>query len=81
MKAEGAASKGRIDLSISFDGKCFIFEFKVANTSKKEDAMWHLKEKRYHEKYKSSCDEIYLVGVEFDKKERNITYFEWEKVK
>jgi len=38
-----------------------------------------MKQKRYHEKYRGRCKEIYLIGVEFSKKERNITSFEYER--
>ena len=80
VRAEDATSKGRIDLSVMFDGRCFIFEFKVLDGKRRGDALRQLKERRYHEKFVSRCDEIYLVGVEFDKDERNIVNFEWKKM-
>ncbi len=39
-----------------------------------------IKEKRYYEKYQDTDKEIYLVGINFDETERNITGFEWERV-
>ena len=47
-----------------------------------------IREKKYYVKYQGKQNQqtnqqknIYLVGVEFDENERNITNFEWEKVK
>ncbi len=80
VRAEDATSKGRIDLSVMFDGKCFIFEFKVVDDGKVGNALRQLKGRKYHEKYASKCGEVYLVEVEFDKDERNIVNFEWERL-
>ena len=43
-------------------------------------ALEQLKAKRYHEKYVAECEEVYLIGVEFSRQERNIVAFEVEKV-
>ncbi len=80
VKAEDVTNSGRIDLSIFLDKKVFIFEFKVDSVVG-VDALEQIKEKEYYKKYLNSCDEIYIIGVEFDSKERNITRFEWEKIK
>nr|MBL0709170.1 PD-(D/E)XK nuclease domain-containing protein [Sulfurimonas sp.] len=39
-----------------------------------------IKEKNYAKKYLSLKRDIYLVGINFDENERNISRFEWEKV-
>ena len=39
-----------------------------------------IKEKRYYEKYIGKYQEIYLIGIEFSKKDKNIVSFKWEKV-
>jgi len=75
--AEEATSEGRIDLSVFIDDKVYIFEFKV----NKQGALEQIKEKRYHEKYISDYNEIYIVGVEFDSKNRNVSDYGWERVK
>jgi hypothetical protein len=41
-------------------------------------ALSQIKAKGYAEKYKGKYDEIYLVGVEFSKEERNIVGYEVE---
>ncbi len=80
VKAEDPTSKGQIDLTIKFNEKCYIFEFKVVENATSK-ALARIKEKRYHEKYLNKCNEIYLIGIEFSKKERNIVSFEYERVK
>ena len=74
--AEDATSSGRIDLSVFIDDKVYIFEFKVDS----KGALEQIKEKRYHQQYLSSYNEIYILGVEFDSKSRNVINYEWERV-
>ena len=38
-------------------------------------------DKNYIQKYLSENKEIYIIGIEFDEKEKNISSFEWEQVK
>ncbi len=56
-----------------------ILEFKVVEDTKEQKALNQIKEKRYYEKYIGKYQEIYLVGIEFSKKERNVVNFEWER--
>jgi len=44
------------------------------------NALEQLKQKRYYEKY-TDISNIYLIGICFDEKEKNISRFEWEKIK
>ena len=55
----------------------YILEFKTDGTN----ALAQIKEKNYAQKYMSSKKDIYLVGIEFDTNERNISKFEWELYK
>jgi len=73
---EDCTSKGRIDLTLKLPNSIFIIEFKVDGTS----AIEQIKKKKYHEKYMSENKELFIVGIEFSKEERNISKFEWEKV-
>ena len=75
MVAEDVTNQGRIDLTIKLDNKVFIFEFKVIN----EGPLKQIKEQKYHEKYIDKEKEIYIIGIVFDRKERNVSKFEWEK--
>ena len=73
---EDCTNKGRIDLTLKLPKSIFVIEFKVDGTS----ALSQIKEKKYHEKYMSENKELFIVGIEFSKKERNICKFEWEKI-
>jgi hypothetical protein len=73
---EDVTNKGRIDLTLKAPDAIFIFEFK----SDGKDALEQIKMKKYHEKYLNENKDIYLVGIEFDVSERNVTKVEWEKI-
>ena len=73
---EDVTNKGRIDLTIKMPNSIIIIEFKVDGS----DALAQIKEKAYHEKYLDSELPIYLVGVAFDTKERNISGMAFEKM-
>ncbi|MDD2558577.1 MAG: ATP-binding protein [Desulfuromonadaceae bacterium] len=77
LSAEDATSRGRIDLSIRLERIIYIIEFKVDG---QKDALTQIKERQYHHKYLEQGKDIYLIGIDFDSKERNIANFEWEKV-
>ncbi|MBL0721694.1 MAG: AAA family ATPase [Sulfurovum sp.] len=70
-------SKGRIDLTIKINKLIYILGFKMGD----EDAMAQIKEKNYADKYLSLKQDIYLVGINFDENKRNISKFEWEKLR
>ena len=74
--AEDVTNKGRIDLTIKFDNKVYIFEFKINSN----DVLSQIKEKKYYEKYLSADSEVYIIGICFDTKKRNLTSFEYEKI-
>jgi len=74
--AEDVTNKGRIDLTIKTKENIYIIEFKVGN----EDALSQIKENKYHEKYLNENKNIYLIGINFDEKEKNISKFEFEKI-
>ncbi len=80
VRVEESTSKGRLDMVVLFDDRCYLFEFKVVENEGEGRALSQLKEKGYYEKYLKECKEIYLIGVEFSKKERNIIAFEWERL-
>ena len=73
---EDVTNKGRIDLTIKIDNLIYIIEFKVGE----DDALSQIKSKNYAQKYLNDAKDIYLVGINFDEENRNITKFEWEKV-
>jgi len=71
---------GRIDLTVKIEDKIYIIEFKLADKST-GNALEQIKEKRYFEKYLDEKKSIYLIGIEFGKKERNIIGYEEENLK
>jgi len=75
--AEDVTNTGRIDLTILIDNKVYIIEFKVDGS----DALSQIKEKEYAKKYLNQDKEIYLIGISFDSKTKNIKEFNWERVK
>ena len=75
---EETTNHGLIDLVIRFEGRVYIIEFKVMELTGKGNALSQIKQKKYHEKY--SDRNVYLIGIEFSKDERNIVNFEWEMV-
>ena len=76
--AEDVTNKGRIDLTIKTNDKIIIIEFKV--DAEKEEPIKQIKERRYFEKYLNENKDIYLIGISFDSKEKNIKEYEMEKV-
>ena len=74
--AEDVTNNGRIDLSVFIDDKVYIFEFKVNQSG----ALAQISSRGYHQQYMSDYNEIYIIGVEFDSKERNLVKCEWEKI-
>jgi len=73
---EDITNRGRIDMTIKLPNTIYVIEFKVDGT----DALAQIKDKKYHEKYLGDNLPIYLVGIEFDRSERNISKMEWELV-
>ncbi len=78
---EDNTSKGRIDLTIIVNKKVvYIIEFKVLeNKREKGRALKQIKEKEYHRKY-LNYQKIYLIGIEFDKNNKNLVNFEYEVI-
>ncbi len=81
VRVEEATNQGRLDMAVTFEGRCYLFEFKVVEDKAEGKALLQLKEKRYWEKYQGKCKKIWLIGVEFSKRERNIVSFEVEEIK
>ncbi|MGM0519844.1 MAG: PD-(D/E)XK nuclease domain-containing protein [Campylobacterota bacterium] len=46
---------------------------------KEDEALTQIKDKKYYEKYLDEKKDIYLVGIEFDSNEKNISSMEWER--
>jgi len=78
--AEDNTNKGQIDLSVFNQDSVYIIEFKAVEDKEEYKALKQIKEKKYYEKYIGKYNEIYLIGIEFSKKDKNVVGFEWEKI-
>ncbi|MBN2646013.1 MAG: PD-(D/E)XK nuclease domain-containing protein [Desulfuromonadaceae bacterium] len=76
LAAEDTTSKGRIDLTVRMGNAVYIIEFKVDG---KGDALQQIKQRNYQQKYLGQGKDIYLIGIDFDSAERNISCFGWER--
>ena len=72
---EDTTNKGRVDLTVKMGNNIYIIEFKVDGPGK---ALQQIKEMNYAQKYQNSSKKIYLIGIDFSSKEKNISEFEWE---
>ncbi len=75
---EDITNKGRIDLSVFIENKLYIIEFKM--DTNKDNALKQVKDKNYAQKYLNQNKDIYLVGINFNEQDKNISSFEWEKL-
>ena len=80
ITVEDSTSKGRIDMTVRFNGRIYLFEFKVVEMVPEGKALEQLKAKGYADKYRQYGEPISLIGVEFSRESRNIVGFEIEAV-
>lgn len=78
---EDASNLGRLDMALKFNQQVYLFEFKVVNSRPrgKSKALQQLQDRHYADKYRHLNQPIYLIGVEFSKKDRNIVGFAVEQ--
>jgi hypothetical protein len=76
---EDTTNHGRIDMTVKFEGRIYIFEFNVVELVPEGRALQQIKDKHYADKYKGTGTSIYLIGVEFSKESRNIVGYEVEQ--
>lgn len=82
VTAEDSTNYGCIDMTVKTEDYVYIFEFKVVElSSNTERPLKQIKSRKYFEKYLTATQDVYIVGVTFSKKERNIVGYEWEQVK
>jgi hypothetical protein len=80
-KPEDCTNHGRIDLTVKLDDYIYLIEFKVIELDQeKGKAINQIKTKKYYEKYQHTDSQVFLIGVELSRQERNIVHFEWEKL-
>jgi hypothetical protein len=77
---EDSSNAGRLDMAVKFNGQVYLFEFKLVEEEAEGRALSQIKEKGYADKYQALAQPIYLIGVEFSKKERNVVGFAVERL-
>ncbi|GAB6057609.1 ATP-binding protein [Desulfonatronum parangueonense] len=79
-RPEESTNRGRIDMTVLFENRAYVFEFKVTDLDQTPgSALEQIKRKGYADKYRVGAEAVYLIGVEFDREARNIVGFEWER--
>ena len=78
ITVEDTTNRGRIDMTVRFNRRIYLFEFKVVEMVPEGKALAQLKSRGYAEKYRQYGEPITLVGVEFSRESRNIVGFEVE---
>ena len=79
VRVEESTSQGRLDMAVLFNEQVYLFEFKTVEMAPEGAALAQIKEKGYADKYRHLGQPIYLVGVEFSRKERNVAAFAVER--
>ena len=77
VRTEIHSSLGRCDMEIETPGYVYIFEFKVDRPA--EDAMRQIHDKGYAHRYAADHRTVFLIGVSFSTKKRNIDTYLLEK--
>ena len=79
VKAEEPTNYGNVDMAVEMNHAVFIFEFKVIKSENEiGTALQQIRDKNYADRYKGLRLPIYLIGIEFDKSSRNVSFFMWE---
>ena len=79
IRLEDVTNKGRIDMSVLFNGHVYLFEFKVVELVPEGRALQQIKDRGYAEKYRARGEPIHLIGVEFSREQRSVVGFEVEQ--
>lgn len=75
---EDISNIGRIDLAIKMPDKVFIIEFKLSNRGNATDAIQQIKDRQYADKYRILGLPIYMIGISFDQKSKNLSDYKWQ---
>lgn len=79
IRLEDVTNKGRIDMTVLFNGNVYLFEFKVVELVPQGKALEQIIQRGYADKYRHRGEPIYLIGVEFSKQERSVVGFEVQR--
>lgn len=76
-RVEDSTNLGRIDMTVKMPTNITLFEFKVVDAPGEGNALQQIRDKQYADKYRAEGLPVYLVGVEFSRKTRNVVGFEF----
>lgn len=77
--AEDSTHHGQIDLTVMLNNRVFIIEFKVIDENTRQgSALQQIKTRNYQQKYEGCGKDIFLIGMEFDRQQHNLVFFESE---
>ena len=76
VRVEESTAWGRLDMAVLSSGRVYLFEFKMVNKEPEGVAMAQLRDRDCAAKYRGK--QIYLMGVEFSREERNVVGFDVE---
>ena len=75
---EDASNQGRLDMAVRFNGRIYLFEFKVVELVPEGKALQQIKDRGYADKYRAEGIPIHGIGVEFSREQRSVVGFEAE---
>ena len=78
VTVEDASHHGKVDMTVTFGGHVYLFEFKVVEQLPEGRALEQIKARGYADKYRATGQPIHLVGVEFSREQRQIVAFQVE---
>ncbi|MCY4444765.1 MAG: AAA family ATPase [Proteobacteria bacterium] len=86
FNAEQPTHLGASDITILYKGQIFIIEFKMQQSSQTIDkalqnAIQQIKDRRYADQHKGYKGPIHILGIVFNKEERNVVGIRHEKLK
>ena len=76
ITVESSSNHGRLDMTVHYACRRYIFEFKVKGTSPPHSPLQQIIERGYADKYRATGEPIHLIGITFDPQQRNITTYE-----
>lgn len=80
IRLEDTTHKGRIDMTVLFNGHVYLFEFKVVELAPEGKALQQLHERGYADKYRARGEPIHLIGIEFSRDSRSVVGFEVQSI-
>jgi hypothetical protein len=77
VRAEEATNRGQIDLTIPYQGRVWLLEFKMDERNAGKRALEQIKTQGYAQRY--AGQPVTLIGIDFSARERNLSGFAWER--